>query len=501
MTSNRPSQIARWPLLAISSVALYFVFHLPLALLYSAVAEIWPPLALAIPFAVLYIVYRRPLLRIHFRKSFALGKLLYWGWTAAMAAGLVVGTWLVDRGVVAVALVAAPVAGFAFPRKRAKWVALGALVAAALAPVWWEPWLLASRERQLFALLLLGSMVVFFALDETRRISALEFGTMVLLVPLVCTMFAFYRAPEPPLAPVPGVTWLHSAADPASPGRVKAGDDLRFAARDCRGRLLLGGASRPGLEWLPPVSAVVDPAPTGDNLVPVCGAVNGVLYGSRDGRVVWRTEEGQSGDYYMGQPVLTVQFDPRRYLVFGMNRLTRLVTLRWPELQPLAERTGGISIDILISPAQGVLYRSVFLRGVEMLEPASLNVMGTYPMRSSVGGTMDLDEPHRRLFLSDWLGNQLHVLDARDLTPVSTLATDRGIRRVVFDSRRQLLLAGSYFRGDVLVYRPYVGGVPQRVHVGRRVRGLTLDGDRCLGVSASGVFALNLNAFAGGGQP
>ena len=59
MTSNRPSQIARWPLLAISSVALYFVFHFPLALLYSAVAEIWPPLALAIPFAVLYIVYRR----------------------------------------------------------------------------------------------------------------------------------------------------------------------------------------------------------------------------------------------------------------------------------------------------------------------------------------------------------------------------------------------------------------------------------------------------------
>ena len=372
------------------------------------------------------------------------------------------------------------------------------LAATLLAPVWREPWLVSTWGRQAFGAVLLGSMAVLFATTELRRIKAIEFGTMVLLAPLVFTLFAFYRAPEKPPTGDARVRFLYSSTDAKAPARVRRGDDLRFAARDCRGRLLLGGASSPGLEILDGRSAVLDPAPTGDNLLPICVGRPGLAYGARDGSVIWQGDDGERKTFAMGQPVLMVQYDPRRDLIFAMNRLTRLVSLRLSDFDLVAQHAGGVSIDILYSPEQDVLYRSVFLRGVETLEPQTLEVIGVRELPLSVGGTMAVDPAHRRLFLTDWLGGTLYVLDARDLTPAAELPADHGMRRVVFDRQRELLLAGSYFRGDVLVYRPNIGGPPLRLHVGRRVRELALDGDRCLGVSAAGVFALDLNAIARG---
>jgi hypothetical protein len=485
------------PLLAVISVALYLVFHFPLTLLYSAAGDIWAPLAAGIPLATLYVIYRRPLLKIHFKKTFWLGKLLYWTWTAAFALAAGAVAWLVDRTAMVGAATATVIAVYFFRKKSTKWLAFLALAAVVLAAAWRAPWLTASFGRLLFGAVLLGSMVVLFATEEVRRIEPIEFGAMVFLAPLVFSILAFYRAPEPLLTHVPGVEWIHSTAEPAAPARVRRGGDLRFAVRDCQGRLLLGGASQPGLEVLGDHAVVLENAPMGDNLLPLCDGRDAMLYGTRAGNVVWRNGRVRR-EFAMGQPVLTVQYDPRRYLVFAMNRFTRLVTLDLPNLYFVAQRESGISIDILFSPEQGVLYRSVFLRGVEMLEPATLNVIGTRKFPASVGGTMASDPGHRRLFLSDWLGDFLYVLDARDLAPLAELPTDRGIRQLAFDAKRGLLLAGSYFRGDVLVYRPNAGGSPRRFHVGKRVRGLTLDGDRCLGVSASGIFALDLNFIAAG---
>jgi hypothetical protein len=234
----------------------------------------------------------------------------------------------------------------------------------------------------------------------------------------------------------------------------------------------------------------------GDNLVVHCEGVVSSAYGTRGGEVVRRVRGGVERRSATPDPVLTVQAAWAENLLFAMNRTTSVSARRLDDLQPLAERRSGVNLDILYAPSTRTLYRSVLLRGVEALEPATLEWRGAYEMPGRVGGALAIDERHGRLFVADWLGRSIAVLDARDLTLVARLTAPRGLRHLVYDDQREWLLAGSYFGGEVWIYRPYRGGDPARLPVGRRVRQLSVAGDRCLGVSARGVFEIDLTALA-----
>jgi hypothetical protein len=487
----------------LSALGLYLVYHFQLMLAWSALGEIWAPLALLIPPAVLYVVYRRDRLRVQRRASYILLGGVYRVWTVAFAGGALILSWLADPAACLGALAAGAIAAWAFPKRGpVGLLAWGALAAASVAVAAREPWLGRDPLRAALGAALLLSVGWLFATDERRRVARFDFVALTLLAPTVFSIMAFYRAPAArPTAADPAVRFLYAADDSTSPPRVREGADLRFAAADCDGSLLLGGASSPGIERMAagaasPPAAPIDSAKSGDNINVACGAGQALLYGRRDGRVVYRPAAGQERRAAFDQPVLKAEADWGDGIAFVMGRTDLLAVLRLPSLSVAAQRRSGVNIDILYAPQLRTLFRSTLLRGVEAMTPASLTVQGLYPMPTSVGGALAYDPDHDRLFVSDWLGATLHVVDPRDLTAVVRVKAPRGVRSLVYDRRRELLLAASYFTGEALAYRPYVGGPPLRLAVGRRVRGLTLDGGRCLGVSAAGVFAVDLDQLA-----
>ena len=489
-----------WPVKMIRAVfvsaGLYFVFHFPLLLAYSALGRVWAPLAALIPPLVLYVVYRRDQLRIRHRILFFLGSLGYQTWTAGFTLGILALAWLIDRWVWCGVLIAAGLVIWLFPKKKYAWANFALLVLCLTIVVAREPWLLASVGRIIFGVVLLMAVGALFRTGEIMRIGRNEYLVLLLLAPLISLLTAFYRAPDLHMeakTEASAVRFLFSAGQPAAPSGVRDGADLRFAARDCDGALLVGGARSPGLERIDQQLSILDARPTGDNLEVICTGRRGLLYGTRTGEVVFQPADGAARQYRMDAPVLVVQADWIDYRAFVMDHWRKIAALSLPNLGLLAERQGGVNIDLLFEPGRKVLYRSAAFRGVEMLEPETLQLQGAYALPFSVGGTLAFDPDHQRLYISDWLGTKIRVLDGRDLRPVALLSADRGIRRLVYDRVTELLLAGSYFRGDVLVYRPYQGGPPWRLPVGRRVRDLRIEGRQCLGVSAAGIFSLDLD--------
>lgn len=489
MNSSARRKIFRWPPAA---VGLYLIYHFPLALAYSGLAAIWTPLALLIPPLVLVAVFRRTQIRVDHPILSRLAAGLYHLWVVGFTAGVLLLTLLVDRWLLAGAVVLAGIGGWAFEKNQRQWVAYGSFAAAVALAVWREPLLAADAARLLFGAVFLGSIAWLFAAGEVHRVRRFDFTVLILLAPTIFVLTAFYRFPETSVKADPDVEFLYSAADPATLPPVRNGADLRFAVRDCAGELLLGSADQPGLERLAKPPLEVEHAPAGDNLLVSCTAEEALFYGLRNGEVVWRPAKGEPRRLMLPQPILKVQADPTTRRAFAMGRTDLLTVLRLPGLDPLVERRTGINIDLLFVPETHSLYRSSLFGGVEMLEPGTLAVRGRLALPISVGGTMVYDSDHERLFLSDWLGAVIRVLDPLDLTLVAKLTAPYGVRCLAYDRPRQLLLGGSYFTGEVWVYRPYAPGKPVRLPVGRRVRDLTIDGDHCLGVSAAGVFRLNL---------
>lgn len=490
------TKLIRIPIYLLAGFALYLVFHFPLALVYSALAAIWKPLALVIPPAVLLVVYRRQALVLRFSVLSKLLKLIYWLWTWSVVAAAVVLAMLIDPMLLVAVLIAAAIAFYFWDRKVLGWVALIAFAGAVSVTVLREPWLAADITRWAFGLAMLISFVALFATHETLRITRLEFTVFVVLAPLFFLFFAFYRGPAHIEQPDGSVTFIHQTGVHDAPWRVRVGEDLRFAVPDCDGTLLLGGASSPGLELLSEPPRVLDERPTGDNLMRLCSGRGGLLYGTRAGQVVFRPADGEAREYAMGQAALLVQADPAHYRAFAMDRWDHLVSLRLPNLTLLAERRDGVNIDIHYVPATKYLYRSVLFRGLEMIEPGTLAVVTTLEFPRSIGGTMTHDPENMVLYLSDWLGKTIYALGAHDMNRLAELPAERGIRQLAYSADHHLLLAGSYFRGRILVYDPIKGKGPLRLNVGRRVRGLTIDGDRCRGVSAAGVFEIDLPQLA-----
>ncbi|HPQ69865.1 MAG TPA: hypothetical protein PKW95_12120 [bacterium] len=486
------AKLIRIPIYLLAGFALYLVFHFQLALAYSALALVYKPLVVLIPLAVLYVVYRRDELALRFSILSKLFKLIYWLWTWGMVAAAMTLALLVDPVLLVVATIAAAVAIYVWDRGVRIWFALIAFVVAVTIVVLREPWLIGDLSRWLFGLIMLLALIALFATHETARITRFDFAVFVLLAPLFFSFSAFYRGPAKVENPDGAVTFLYEAGGHEAPDRVRAGLDLRFALPDCDGALLLGGASTPGLELLSEPPQELDRRATGDNLITLCDGRGALLYGTRTGQVVFRPADGEAREYEMGSAALMVQADVEHYRAFAMDRYDHLVSLRLPNLSLLAERRGGVNIDIHYMPYTGYLYRSVLGRGLEMIEPGTLEVVTTLELPYSVGGTMTHDERNGILYLSDWLGERIHALGARDLTRLAELPAERGVRQLAYSPEHQLLLAGSYFRGRILVYDPIAGRGPRRIDVGRRVRGLTIDGGQCRGVSAAGVFTIDL---------
>lgn len=487
------SSVFRFPLRLAAAVALYLVFHFQLLLTYSLAGEVWSPLALLIPVIVLYVVYRRPILKVRHPILYQAVRFLYWSWVCLFLAASVILAGLVDAIILLPILIAAVAAVYFFSTKRLKWLSYLAFVGAVLAVVAREPALISDTGRFAFGSIMLITVGLLFATEDLQRITNWDFAVLVVLAPIIFLLFSFYRLPDQSTNQIDSAgQFLYSATDAGAPARIRSGEDLRFVIPDCAGELLLGGASRPGLEKLGEKTIVLNEEPTGDNLIPVCRGRQALLYGTRSGQIVFQPMEGETKTHPMDQPVLKVEFDQTRYRAFAMDRYKTVTVFSLPNLNSENKTVGGVNIDILFSPRENILYRSTCLDGLEALQPPNLYVFGVYKAPFSLGGTMALDQPHQRLYFSDWLGRAIHVLDSLDLKLVAKLPTDRGIRQLVYDESRELLFAGSYFRGDVLVYKPYQQSEPIRLHVGRRVRGLTLDEGRCLGVSAAGVFALDL---------
>jgi len=482
---------------------LYFVYHFPLMPAYSLAGAVWPPLALSIPVLLLLVLFGRERCSRRFPRVWRLGAILYTVWLAAFAL-LVVGLqWLVDRRMALLFVAAALAAGESFGRKRRAWLgpAIFAVCLGGLA--WREPFLAASQARLIFSLFLTAVVGALFVGGAWRRVRQIDFAALVLLAPVVFSLHAFYHGPVLAVPADPAVRFLFPADSPAIP-KIGAGKDLRYAVRDCTGALLLGSGESPGLERIDDGAATsIDQAPAGDNLEAWCdagAAGSGLLYGARTGEVVWRSEESVTRRQ-LGEPVLMVAGRASPAAVYAMGNKSLLALLSRPQLAVQAQRGGGqgffgalfgsgVNIDLLYEAENESLFRSAMLRGVEKLDPDSLETIARYPLPASVGGTLALDVAGKRLFVSDWLGRRIMVLDVGDLRPLGRLAAPRGVRRLVYDPARRLLLAGSYFTGEVLIYGPGDERPRHRLPVGRRVRGLALAGGRCLGVSAAGIFEI-----------
>lgn len=492
------------PVLLLKGCGLYFIYHFPLMPAYSLLGAVWRPLALLVPGLLFLVLFGHERWLDRCPPVRRAGAALYTGWLIAFCLAVMALQWLIDWRMVVGLSAAALIAGGSVGGRRAR-IAPVILIGCLAFTAWHEPYLIASRARLFFGIFLATAVGALFLDDAPRRFRRIDFAALVLLAPSIFSLAAFYRGPAGEVPADPAVRFRH-AGDAAAAPHLGAGRDLREAVFDCDGALLLGSSDIPGLQRIADGTVtVLDEAPAGDNLDIRCGAEASVSYGTRIGEVVWRTEVGVTRRQ-LGEPILMVAGRETPTSLYAMGNKGLLALLTRPELAVQAQRGGGegffgalrgsgVNIDLFHDAENKALYRSVMLRGVEKLDPDSLATIGRYPLPASVGGTLALDAAGGRLFVADWLGTRITILDAGDLRLLGRLQAPRGVRRLVYDPARRLLLAGSYFTGEVLIYESGDERPWRRLPVGRRVRGLTLTGDRCLGVSAAGVFEIDLNAL------
>lgn len=286
--------------------------------------------------------------------------------------------------------------------------------------------------------------------------------------------------------------------DQAPPSlRNKLGTGLRFVEFDPFGRMIIGTqngvflASRKDMSLLPV-------GPAGDNA--------GVDEHER--RVYLATRDGKLSLLEGAATALSKQIDlPHGALVTRVapEGVYVLDEINWVGLYDKGTLTLKENWSRLLFPVcdlqpdgEGGFFLSSLTGRVEhhraegAVQRASVCRLGLFHL-------MALDQENKRLFVGNMAAKTISVFSTDDLSLINELATDRGVRNLHWDAETNTLLAGSYFRGEVIAYRGRtelreIGRLP----VGRRVRTIAPgDPGTALVASGGGLFALSLDPVRG----
>jgi len=332
-----------------------------------------------------------------------------------------------------------------------------------------------------------------------RKLGAVFF---TLLLALFCTMaindvffFGMDRSPAEG-RPKPGVAAILSwRASPS--GFAKAfGTDLRFLELDPFGMLLVG-SGRGVFAFNPREVRPLPVGPASDNAA-VDYQRHRVYVATRDGRLSLLADEGLglAGSVPLPRGALVARVAPEG--VYALDEW-RHVGLYNADTLALQKTWPSAPVSDLLPDGQGGFYLSTLTGRLEHHRPGS-EIRTATLRRCGLFHLLALDEEGHRLFVSNMAGRRLQVFDATDLRLLKEVEVDRGCRNLLWEARKNMLLYGSYFDGDLVALNGTTLTEIGRVHLGRRLRTISSDGHgQALVASGGGLFVVDLAVAFGPG--